>query len=149
MNPGSHHQKEFSPRPGAQRQIRLQIYLPLIFGILVIAGLSLVLLLEDRSPGVFADVAVICLALPILLLGLVTMALLAFGVFATEKVIRKLPAPFRKAHQFLGRLEGTAKQAGDMAAKPMLSSLSAWASVKTFFQSVASIFRSDEGNLYE
>jgi hypothetical protein len=149
MNPGSHHQKDLPPRPAAQRQIRLQIYLPLIFGSLVIVGLSLVLLLEDRSPGVIADIAVICLALPILLLGVLTMVLLGLGVFAADKVIRKLPAPFRKAHQFLGRLEGTAKQVGDMAAKPMISSLSAWAGVKAIFQSVASIFRSDEENLYE
>ncbi len=149
MDPGSHHQKQLSPRPGTQRQIRLQIYLPLIFGGLVIVGLSLVLLLEDRSPGVLADVAVICLALPILLLGVLMITLLGLGVFATEKVVRKLPAPFRKAQQILGRLEGTAKQAGDLATKPMLSSLSAWAGVKAFFQSIVSIFRSDEGNLYE
>ena len=112
-------------------------------------GLSIVILLEDRSPGAFADVAVICLALPILLVGLLMIAVLALGVFASEKVIQKLPTPFRKADQFLDNLERGAKRAGDMAAKPMISSLSAWAGVKAFFQSLFSIFRSDEGNLYE
>jgi hypothetical protein len=149
MNPGSHQQKKIRQRPETQRHIRLQIYLPLLFGSVLIIGLSIVILLEDRSPGALADISVICLALPILLVGLVIMAILALGVFASEKVIQKLPAPFRKANQLLGRLERTTRRAGDMAAKPMISSLSAWAGFKAIFQSLSAIFRSDEGDFYE
>lgn len=149
MHPGSPQQKRIMQRPESQRQIRLQIYLPLFFGSMLIVGLVVVLLFEDRSYSLLADIALICIALPILLLGLLTMAILVLGVFATEKVIQKLPKPFRKVHQVMSRFERTAKQLGETAAKPMISSLSAWAGVKTFFQSVASIFRSDEGNSYE
>jgi hypothetical protein len=149
MYPDSHHQRKIRQRPETQRHIRLQIYLPLLFGSLLIVGLAIFILLEDRSPGAFADVALICLGLPILLVGIIMMVVLALGVIASEKVIQKLPAPFRSADQLLGRLERTAKRTGDMAARPMIYSLSAWAGVKAVFQSISAIFRSDEEKFYE
>ncbi len=149
MNPSRHRQEKVGLRPSTQRHMRREIYLPLIFGVLVIVALFVIFWPEDSTPGVLADASLICLALPILLLGVLSAAILGVAVFATEKLIRKLPAPFRKARLFLGRLERTAKRTGDMAAKPMMGSLSAWAGIKAFFRGVTSIFRSDEGNLYE
>jgi hypothetical protein len=149
MNPRDHRQQKVGLRPSTRRQIRREIYLPLLFAVLLIAGLAIFLWPEDSNPGIFADVSVVCLALPILLFGVLAVVILGFAVFATEKLIRLLPAPFRKAYRFLERLERTAKHSGDLAAKPMISTLSAWAGIKAFFHGVASIFRSDEGNLYE
>ncbi len=123
--------------------------MPLIFGVLLIAGLAIFLWPDDSNPGELADVSVICLALPLLLLGLLALVILGIAVFATEKLIHKLPTPFRRADRFMERIESAAKRTGDFTVKPMISTLSAWAGIRAFFRGVISIFRSDEGNLYE
>ena len=149
MNPRVHRREKVGLRPSTRRQFRREIYLPLIIGVLLIAGLAIFLWPDDSNPGVLADVSVVCLALPILLLGVLAVVILGIAVFATEKLIQMLPAPFRKAHRIIERLERAAKRGGDLAAKPMISTLSAWAGIKAFFRGAASIFRSDEENLYE
>ena len=144
MDPRRYHRKRTMLSPKTQRAIRWQVYLPLFIGLLVLVGLAIWLWPDDTNASTMADVSVTCLTVPLLILGVMMVVILIAALVATEKVIQGLPAPMRQLHRSLTRLESTAKRGSNMAARPMMTSLAAWAGVQAFFRGVASIFDFDE-----
>ena len=121
----------YQPRPGAPRrrneqthaQIRRDTWLlmvaPLVLATLVMLGLLLLVILPVgagvRAP--LADVALILLILPALLVGLIVLALLLGMNYGLFLGVSKLPPYFKIAQDFVdqaaGRVKGGVKKASD------------------------------------
>jgi hypothetical protein len=107
----------------AQAQTRrdtwLQIAAPVILAVLVVLVLLVLLILPGGAPvrSPLADVALILLLLPTLLLGLLLVALLAGLVYLLALGLQRLPPYFKLAQDFVakaaGQVQGGVKKASD------------------------------------
>jgi uncharacterized membrane protein len=107
--------------PATRRQIRLQITLPLLLGVVVLAGLALAMYTVGfGGVGVWADVSLVLLILPLLLVGLLALILTSAVLFALVKVGGWLLPPLRKAQVYVDRAEQMARRGMDITARPMI-----------------------------
>jgi len=124
--PMAYQPKPTAPRarnPIAQAQTRrytwLQIAAPVILATLVVLVLLVLLILPGGAPvrSPLADVALILLLLPTLILGLLLVALLAGLVYVLALGLRRLPPYFKLAQDFVakaaGQVQGGVKKASD------------------------------------
>lgn len=124
--PMAYQPKPTAPRarnPIAQAQTRrdtwLQIAAPVILAVLVVLVLLVLLILPGGAPvrSPLADVALILLLLPTLLLGLLLVALLAGLVYLLALGLQRLPPYFKLAQDFVakaaGQVQGGVKKASD------------------------------------
>jgi hypothetical protein len=133
------------PDKAFQKTVWLQIYLPLIFTILILAALVSILWVGDiGSYGGWADSALVILIIPILLIGLVVLVIVAGFCYGVMYVIGWLPGPARRGQEVLKRVSKETRRFADLAARPFMAPRAAFSSIKETIRYLASIF-SKEG----
>lgn len=107
--------------PATRRQIWLQITLPLLLGVIVLAVLGLAMYAVGfGGVSVWADVSLVLLILPLLLVGLLALVLTGAVLFALLKVRGWLLPPLRKAQTYVARAEQMTRRGMDMTARPLI-----------------------------
>jgi hypothetical protein len=108
-----------------RRQVWTQILLPVLVVVaLVIAGIvaaSLATFQRGGDPGRWVAVSTIWLAIPLLLAGLIAVAVLAAGAFLLGRVTGILPEYSLKAQTAGRRVESVVKRGGEMVRQPQLA----------------------------
>ena len=127
------------PNPQHQRQVIWQIWLPLIFFILVFLGLgALAILLTSRSnpvAGQWAALSVIWIIIPTCFSGLFTLAFLGVGIFLSGKAYQGLPGITYKIQHFFKQITAIIGYYADRIAEPVIGIGSRWAGVRSVFKS--------------
>jgi uncharacterized membrane protein YedE/YeeE len=116
-----------------RKEVLWQITIPAIVGILVIVGLLvLVLLVPGGAEGHsrWADISLIWLILPILVLALVLLLIFGGLAYAIVKLIGIIPPYTRKAQDAVDRAGAAVRRASDAAVEPVLRAKSFSASVR-------------------
>jgi len=136
---------EPKPDKAFQKTVWLQIYLPLIFIILLLAGLVSILWIGDvGSYSGWADSALVILMIPALLIGIVVLVIIAGVCYGVMYVIGWLPAPARRGQEILERVSKETRRFADLAARPFMAPRAIFSAVKETIRYLASIF-SKEG----
>jgi phosphoglycerol transferase MdoB-like AlkP superfamily enzyme len=89
-----------TPEQNSRKELIFQVFLPLGISVLIFLLLA-VLTALNISPGNtnvhhWANISVILLSLPTLIIALLTIFLLAAAILGMRKLIRWIPAPIRK-----------------------------------------------------
>lgn len=104
-----------------RRTVALQVYLPLGLGVVLVAlavGLGLAAGgAGGLSAGGMADVSIILLLVPLMLLGLLALVGFTAVAIGVERLVRWLPPRSRQAQRVAGRLARKAGEAADKAAQ--------------------------------
>ncbi len=121
-----------------RREVFWQITVPVLIGGLIL----LVFALMATQMGMietsrWADISLIWLIIPMMLFGLITLALLAASVYATIKIILVLPGAAYRLHCFLIRLSGSVRTTGDRLVEPVVRVKGFSASLKSFKRQVS------------
>ncbi len=125
-----------------RRQVRLQVYLPLAVGILLLAGLAALLWRgQVGDASVWADGALAFLLLAAMILGLVVLVIFSALMVGVWLAVRRLPEPFERARLAVARAEHAADQAARRAALPMIVPKAILHAITTGYQYLAGIFR--------
>lgn len=104
-----------------QKEVFWQITLPLILGISLFLGASvLVTVGASIDTSRLADVTLVWLIVPWLLVSILVILLLSGLVYGVIKLIQVLPFAFYRLHAFLRRVHGIISQVGDKAVEPVL-----------------------------
>jgi FtsH-binding integral membrane protein len=130
-----------SPRAGYRRQMIRMVYIPLALGTLALLGFGLWAWkapLGDAS--VWADIALVTLAVPLFFVGLVQLALVVGLAIGLQKAIQALPAPLRQVDQTLWRVRRAVRRGSDLAAKPLIIPAAAGGALRQGVQILTSIF---------
>lgn len=115
-----------SPDEAFHREVWLQIYLPLLIGLLLVGGLLAAAILSPTVVGVstLADVSLVFVLAQLILMAIVPLVLivaLAVGVWA---LIRILPEYFRQAADVMARVADQTRRASRYARSPSLAARS-------------------------
>ncbi|NIS80840.1 MAG: hypothetical protein GTO14_11665 [Anaerolineales bacterium] len=141
MDPRFSQDNDTNLTSATRRQIRLQIMLPLVLGMLVVvAAVVWILFSGYGSASVWADLALILLTIPMFILGLLLLAVLVVFTYIISRLIIGLPAPLRRAQRVAARSARASRRSGDLAAKPFVTLPAVWASLRRFVQGLSEIF---------
>ncbi len=126
-----------------RRQIRLQVYLPLGLG-LILVGVAAYLLGRSgvAAAGTWADASLALLLLPFLPIGLLMAAVLAAGVYGIGRLIQWLPGMARRGHAMGVQVSSQVRRVSDAVVRPLLLLRAASAGLGTGWRTLLSIFRS-------
>ena len=103
-----------------RREVRWQVTLPFILGLLACLALSVLTFFAGApASSKLADVSLIWLILPWLLVGLITFAILGGLLYAVIAIIRVLPRYTRQVQVLFDKLHGMVRKAGDAAVEPI------------------------------
>ena len=117
-----------------RRESRLQIILPLFFGVLVVLGLAIWTgLVASRGGNVSqaADTSLIFLLIPMLFLALIILALLGGLIYLVAVIIEALPPQFYILQGFFLAAQKWLQDASDKLTEPALRTKSAAAAWRT------------------
>lgn len=129
-------------REAFRRQVRSQIYLPLVVGLVVVAALGVWLWREGvGSARVWADAATILLLLPLLVIGLLGLIVVAAAAYAIAFLIGWLPGYTRQAQRIVAQAQGQLRRASDLAVTPVTVPRSAWAAARAGLARFADFIR--------
>lgn len=124
-----------------RKQVWLQVYLPLALGLVLLTTLIVVLW---RGPvgdaSVWADTALAFLMLPVMLVGLLLLALFGALVVGVTLAVRRLPEPFEQARLAVARVEDTADQVAGKAALPVIIPSAIFHTIGAVLRYLAGIF---------
>ena len=127
----------------SRREVRNQIYLPLIVGLLFITILFILLVTAGfGTVSAWADVSLILMIIPVFILSLIVLAAflaLTVGVVRLRMVI---VAPLRQVYQYVERFGKGVDGASDTMTKPWISINANLAAVEAFFNGIAKFFSS-------
>jgi len=125
-----------------RRQVRLQIYLPLGFGIVAVAGAGIGLALEGvGTASAWADITLVYLLIVALIAGLIALAGVGALAFGVGWVIARLPGPAMQAQALVARAAGMVRRGAEAGIRPILVTRSAWASVRVALCALAGVLR--------
>jgi predicted PurR-regulated permease PerM len=114
-----------------------QIILPVILAAAVMVGVSILVgVLAARGTGDlgrWAAVSAIWIMLPILLAGLVFLAITAGSVYLMARLLGILPIYTGRAQDFVYQLEGHIKRFSDLAVKPVFGLDEVGATLRALF----------------
>lgn len=132
-----------------RRTFLLQVLLPLLVGILILAA-GIVLLWRGGvgTASAWADTSLIFLMLPWLCVGLLPMALIAALWYGVYKLTAWLPATLRQVRDYLDQAGLYLRKGSDIAVRPIFVVKGAWALMTTFFKGLASLIGIDDGETY-
>jgi hypothetical protein len=118
-----------------KRQVAWQILIPflLVALMLLAAGVGLVWG-ETARARVWADVSIIWIIVPLLLLTLVAIALLAALIVGMIKLLQIAPRYTLRAQQVVGQVSAGARKVADGATEPFIWIKQAGAVVKSIFK---------------
>jgi hypothetical protein len=103
------------------RQVRRQVYLPLGLGALVVIGLAILAgTLQVAAVGTWADMAIVFLLIPIMLLGLILLGVTIGAGLMLARVIPRIPAPAARLRQYWHRYSRMAERGADLMAEPIV-----------------------------
>lgn len=109
------------PSPATRRYIRVWITLPIVVGILLLSTMVvLIIVLGLGGVGVWADVSLVFLILPVLLVGLLVMVFLGAVLFGIWRLSGWVLPPLRKAQTFTAQAAHSTRRGMDLAAKPVI-----------------------------
>jgi hypothetical protein len=143
------HPPRYNPvtRHAFRRQVWLQIFLPLVLGILGVAVVAY--LLAQRSvaaPSAWADASLILLLLPVLVVALLPIVLFAGLAYLAGLLIQRIPDPASRAQDALAEVARQARQAGAVAVRPMIVTQSFLAALARAIRRLAAVVDfKDEG----
>ena len=145
MTPGT--RPPITPNPITQhtfrRSVWLQIYLPLILGGLLLAAAlgGVVVAAGGGGFSAWADVSLIFLLLPALLLGLIAGAAVGALAYGVWWLVRESPPYFRLAQDVGQRVARQTRKIADRVVEPMLRAQAAQAQAKAARAAARSIWR--------
>ena len=107
-----------------RRQFWTQIFLPMILTVLIIIALAIITGVaafgENGDAPRWAAISTIWLVIPVMVFGLLVLAILVGLVYLLARGLQLLPPYTSKAQYYVNRGSSEAKQFSDMAAKPVL-----------------------------
>ncbi len=125
-----------------RRQVWLQVYLPLAVGVMLLAGLSVGLWRgQVGTVSAWADTALSLLLLPVLVLGLILLAVLASLAYGVWYAVRRLPEPFQQVRLTLARVEHGADEVVHKAALPLIVPKAVLHAISSAIRYLTAIFR--------
>ena len=118
-----------------KQQLVWQILVPfLVVGALIIAAAVLVVDTTGSASRTWADVSIIWLTAPILVLALVFVTILGFLIYWIARLMRVTPRYTGKAQGFFALLSKWAWMAADGVSKPLIWFQQAGAILKSIFK---------------
>jgi hypothetical protein len=104
-----------------KHQIRLQIYLPLGMGLLILAILiGLLILSQTGDASVWADISLVILFSLAIILGFIGLVIIVMGVIGVIYLIRFVPPPFDQTREAAFDVQDSISQASEAATKPVI-----------------------------
>lgn len=98
-----------------------QIILPIVlFSALIAVAGGLTVFAGAESDRLWADISIIWLLLPVLVISLILLALLAGSVYLMARLLAVTPNFTRKVQNLFHRIEKGTRKAADSAVKPVL-----------------------------
>ncbi|HNK63109.1 MAG TPA: hypothetical protein PKL78_01095 [Anaerolineales bacterium] len=121
-----------------RRQLGRQIILPVVLSALLLAGVTVLVSVatfkQGGDVGRWAAVSTIWVIIPILLGGLIVLAILAGLIYLMAKALGALPYYTGLAQDYVFKVRGYIIRGADAAVKPILA-LNGWLeSIKAFFE---------------
>jgi uncharacterized membrane protein len=120
-----------------RRQFWLQVFLPMSLAAAIIVALAVTTGIaafgENGDAPRWAAISTIWLVIPVIVFGLIVLAVLIGIVFLLARTLRVLPPYSSKAQYYVNRGASEAKRFSDMAAKPVLFIEGVMASLKAIF----------------
>lgn len=114
-----------------------QIYLPLVLGSFAILSLGIwavVVAVGGQEVTRFADVSVIFLLIPVMVLSLIPLAILGGLIFGVSRLIAAIPRATQRLHEVVERLQKALSTALEAAVEPILKLESMGAGLKAIFK---------------
>lgn len=123
-----------------RKQRMTQIILPVVISALVFIGfiiwVSLATFNQSGDVGRWAAISTIWIIIPIMLAGLIVLALLVGLIYLMARAIGGLPYYTGMAQDYVFIAEGYIKRAANMAVKPIIA-INGWLeTIKAFFEKV-------------
>jgi hypothetical protein len=123
-----------------RRQMLLQVYLPLgLFALLLAALVAWLWMGGVGDAGTWADVALILLLIPAMLMGLVILAAFIALAVLIVRLIGIIPEPAHRAQSIIRRVERETSRSVDLALRPLLTLSALWAAFKAICKGLISI----------
>ncbi len=108
-------------RRSFQRQVAWQIYFPLFLFLLVIVGVAVGFSIGGGgSASLWADISVMLLSIPILIIGIVLLVLAAGLAYGVNWVIKALPQPAHQAQTIISEITDRIISIADVSAEPFI-----------------------------
>ncbi len=129
--------------PISRREVRIQIYLPLIVGFLFLTVVVIALVTAGfGTTSAWADVSLILMIIPIFVLSLIILAAflaLTVGVVQLRNIIVD---PLRQVYQYIVQFGKGVNKASDTMTKPWISLHANLAAVEALFTGITKFFNS-------
>lgn len=120
-----------------RREVLWQIILPMVLvGVVLLAGVVALGLTGVGSAGRWADISLMWLLLPVIVLSIVPLALLVGLIYGLTRALGALPGLAYQAQRALLRVERTTRRIADRAAAPVIGVESRTASWKAFWRTL-------------
>lgn len=139
-------QERAEPNPVTQaayrKQMRTEVYLP--FGLVLILLILVVIILISTEVGdtsVWADIALVLISIPMLILGLLVLAIFAALTFGVNRLIDYLPSITVQGQDLTLRLKRVVLKYSDSIAEPVITLDSIGDAIRTALSAIGSIFR--------
>lgn len=124
-----------------RRDVRLQVYLPMALGVIILLGLGIwVILAGFGTTSVWADVGLVLIIIPTFVIGLLIFVVLIAITYGLFRLIGILPDPIDKVYLTVEQIKAGATQGADLAVKPMFAILKAWAALKAVWKEIIALF---------
>jgi hypothetical protein len=118
-----------------KRQVAWQILIPFLLAALMLLAAGVWLVWgETARARVWADVSIMWLIAPMLLLTLAALALLIALIVGMVKLLQAMPRFTSRAQQISGQVAAGARKAADRAVEPFIWIEQAGAAVKSIFK---------------
>ena len=141
MNRTTNSEEQDEKQRAFQRTVWLQIYLPMLAGVLVLGGLVAWIWIAGPGTGsAWADSAFTLLSIPAMILGLLLLGVLGALVYVVILIIQKLPAPAAQVQEIFAQIAVYTRRFADQAARPVLIPRAFWASLRRAGRVLGSIF---------
>jgi hypothetical protein len=125
-----------------QHQIFWQVSIPMIAGFVIALILAvLTVVAGPMATSQMADASIIILSGPMLLVGLISLALLGGTIYGVVRLIYVLPFSFYQIHQFLLLLGGRVSQVNNSLVGPVIRVKGFTASTRAFGRSLRQVIR--------
>ncbi len=131
-------------KPETKRHIWFQIWLPMIIGLLVVAGIVTGLMLAQVSTAsTWADTALVFLLLPVIVVGIFVISAVGVLVYFVGRLMRRLPGPLRMVDDRVQQAAGMTRRVSGQLVKPFIVLPASWSSIQTVMDRIFSIFRAE------
>lgn len=125
-----------------RRQVWLQIYVPFVAGLLLLAGTAILLAgAALAGPSAWADASLILLLLPLIIFSVIPIVLLAFLVYGVSYLIGRIPVPAHQAQQAVAQAGRVIQQSAQRAAQPLILMKAGSAAAGSALNKLLSSFR--------